>query len=76
MDFINDDDEDFESQHVYKQDCDLPKGLMVTGIVGAIVSVMLTAPVFAVAFIGLWSTGAVASFTDRDCCIPKRSKHS
>jgi len=60
----------------HKPDCDIPEGLMITGIVGALVSVMLTAPVIAIGFVGLWSAGAVAHYAKKGCCAPVESKNS
>jgi hypothetical protein len=55
-----------------KPDCNVPEGLMITGIIGALVSVMLTAPVIAIGFVGLWGVGAVAHYNNEGCCAPER----
>ena len=60
----------------HNPDCNIPEGLMVTGIVGALISVMLTAPVIAIGFVGLWSAGAVAHYTNKNCCVPAESKNN
>jgi hypothetical protein len=60
-----------------KHDCKVPEGLMITGIVGAVASVMLTAPVIALGFIGLWCVGVVAHYNNDECdvCVPRGLKN-
>ena len=71
MHYDSDNDNDsLSSLSSNRRDCEIPEGMMVAGIVGALVSVMLSAPIIAIGFVGMWSAGAVAHYADGSSCVP------
>lgn len=78
MEYDSDDEYSTEILDVQQDHaCNISQGLMVTGIMGSLIAITLSAPIIAIGFIGLWSAGAVAHYNIEECnvCVPQVPKN-
>jgi hypothetical protein len=53
-----------------REQCGMPHGLMIAGIIGAIASVIVSAPLSALCFLSIWGAGATIELNSNlgTCC--------
>ena len=59
-----------------REKCGMPHGLMIVGIIGAVASLTVSAPLIAICFLGMWGTGVVIETNSNvgACCYERRSR--
>ena len=65
-----------EDRELRRERCGVPHGLMIVGIVGAIVSVTVSAPLAALCCLSVWGAGAAMEMNEelRQCCAKYPAK--
>ena len=64
-------DDSWLSRELPREQCGMPHGLMIAGIIGAVASVTVSAPLIAICFLGMWGAGAAIELNTETWCYER-----